>query len=161
MVHEAVKTDLKGLRAFVVDRAAESPQLPGVIYYAIEASHSAMCKFESKSSPGYLNVSTQIKTWVQDSPPVIQLRWMAERRERQQVRENEAKELLGIYTDPVVRPTQGSSANTPSKLHPRFKREAPPQGPHQIGFVEAPQSSKHHVFETAEVEERDEEMVDR
>lgn len=101
MVHEAVKTDLKGTRAFIVDQLAASPQLPGVSYYGIENTHSGMCKFESKNAPGYLNVSTQIKIWVADCPPRIQARWAAERKARRQVAENEARERLGIFLDEV------------------------------------------------------------
>jgi hypothetical protein len=153
MVHEAVKTDLKGLRAFIVDQATASPQLPGVRYYGIEASHSTMCKFESKSSPGYLNVSTQIRTWVLESPPVIQSRWVAERKARQQARENEARELLGIYAEPVARPSQGSSANTPGKSQSKAQEQAILRSQYQIGFVGAPSSSRYITLETAEVEE--------
>jgi hypothetical protein len=159
MVHEAVKTDLKGLRAFIVDQASASPHLPGVRYYGIEASHSTMCKFESKSSPGYLNVSTQIRTWVLESPPVIQSRWVAERKARQQVRENEARELLGIYAEPVTRPSQGSSANTPGKSQSKVQGQATARPQHPTSFVEAPSSSRYTVFEIAEAEEKDEELV--
>jgi hypothetical protein len=157
MVHEAVKTDLRGLRAFVVDQASASPQLPGVRYYGIEASHSTMCKFESKSSPGYLNISTQIRTWVLESPPVIQTRWIAERKARQQARENEARELLGIYAEPVGRQSQGSSANTPGKSHSRIQEQALLRSQYQSGFVEGPSSSRQTIFETTEVEEKDNE----
>ena len=97
MVHEAMKTDLKGTKTFVVDQASASPPLPGVRYYGIEATHSAMCKFESKNAPGYLTVSTAIKGWANDCTPKIQARWAAERKARRQVKENEAKELLGIF----------------------------------------------------------------
>jgi hypothetical protein len=161
MVHEAVKTDLKGLKAFVVDRDSASPLLPGVNYYGIEASHSTMCKFESRSSPGYLSVSTRLRKWVLESPPVIQSRWMAEKRARVQVRENEAKELLRIYEEPVARPTQGSSANTPGKSQSRIQGQGPPRVQHRAGLVEASQASRHNVLETAEVEEKDEEMVNQ
>jgi hypothetical protein len=161
MVHEAVKTDLKGLRAFIVDQASASPQLPGVRYYGIEASHSTMCKFESKSSPGYLNVSTQIRTWVLESPPVIQSRWVVERKARQQARENEARELLGIYTEPVARPSQGSSANTPGKSQSKAQEQATLRSQYQTGFVEAPSSLRYTTLETAEVEEKGEERTFR
>jgi len=156
MVHEAVKTDLKGSRAFIVDQASASPQLPGVRYYGIEASHSTMCKFESINSPGYLNISTQIRTWVLESPTVIYSRWMAERKARQQARENEARELLGIYAEPVTVPSQGSSANTPGKSQSKVQGHAI-MGP-QANFVEAPSLAGCTVFETAEVEE-DEALV--
>jgi hypothetical protein len=160
MVHEAVKTDLKGLRAFVVDRDSASPLLPNVRYYGIEASHSTMCKFESKSAPGYLNVSTTIKTWVTDCPPVIQSRWVAERRARQQAKENEAKELLGIFEEPGIRPSQGSSANTPGKSQSRLTGEGSAQARNKPGMVEAPGPSRSNVFQPTEVEEKDEEVVD-
>jgi hypothetical protein len=101
MVHEAVKTDLLGTRSFIVDKESAAPLLPGVNYYGIEATHSTMCKFESKNSPGYLNISMRIRNWVQECPPVIQSRWLSERRARQQVRENEARELLGLYDENV------------------------------------------------------------
>jgi hypothetical protein len=162
MVHEAVKTDLKGLRVFIVDQASASPQLPNVRYYGIEASHENVSKFESKDAPGYLNVSTTIKTWVADSPPVIQSRWVAERRARQQAKENEAKELLGIYDEPVTRASQGSSAaNTPGKSQSRSQGKSVAQGQNIQGMVEAPGASRANVFQPTEVEEKGEEMVDR
>lgn len=97
MAHEAVKTDLRGTRAFVVDQTSASLSLPGVRYYGIEATHSGMCKFESKNAPGYMNVSMAIKGWVNDCGPRIQGRWNAERKSRQLAKENEARELLGIF----------------------------------------------------------------
>lgn len=63
MVHEAVKSDLHGTKAFIVDKDSAAPLLPDVWYFGIEATHSGMCKFESKNSPGYLNVSTTLKSW--------------------------------------------------------------------------------------------------
>jgi hypothetical protein len=103
MIHEAVKTDILGTKSFIVDRESAALLLPGVNYYGIEATHSNMCKFESKSSPGYLNISTRIRTWVQDCPVIIQSRWVSERRERQRAREIEARELLGLYDEDVSR----------------------------------------------------------
>lgn len=79
------------------DQDSAGPLLPDVVYFGIEATHSNMCKFESKNSPGYLNVSTTIKTWVQECLPTIQARWDMERRTRRQIREAQAAELLDIY----------------------------------------------------------------
>ncbi|TAQ89882.1 hypothetical protein B7494_g1819 [Chlorociboria aeruginascens] len=111
MAHEAVKTDLRGTKAYVVDQASASPLLPDVQYFGIEATHSGMAKFESKNSPGYLNVSTTIKSWVVEAPQVIQARWDMERRLRRQIRESEARELLKNYS---VNPTEvpGGSTST-------------------------------------------------
>ena len=101
MVHEAVKTDLKGTKDFIVDQTSASPPLPGVRYYGIEATHSGMCKFESKNAPGYLNVSVQIKKWVQECMPKIQDRWRQEQAARMTAKQNEARELMGIFGEDV------------------------------------------------------------
>jgi hypothetical protein len=67
MVHEAVKTDLHGTRGFIVDKDSAAPLLPDVVYFGIEATHSGMCKFATKNSPGYLAVSTTVKSWYVNS----------------------------------------------------------------------------------------------
>ena len=84
MAHENHYTNLKGGRALVVDAKSASPQLPGVIYYGIEATHSGICKFEGPNAPGYLTISTAIREWVAESPDVIETRWSLEREEREQ-----------------------------------------------------------------------------
>lgn len=63
MAHEEMQTDLKGTNGFIVDQTSASPMLPDVTYFGIASTHSGMCKFESKNSPGYLNVSTTLKSW--------------------------------------------------------------------------------------------------
>jgi len=99
MVHEAMPTDIKasGSKAFVVDKDSAAPMLPDVLYFGIEATHSGMCKFDTKNSPGYMNVSTTLKSWVQECGPTIQARWENERRQRWQVRQALAAELLGAF----------------------------------------------------------------
>ncbi|KAK4218468.1 hypothetical protein QBC37DRAFT_369078 [Rhypophila decipiens] len=83
MVHENHMTDLKGVgKVLIVDSSSASPQLPGVTYYGIEASHSGICKFESENAPGYRNVSTAIREWVAGSPEVIEVRWEVEEDDR-------------------------------------------------------------------------------
>ncbi|KAK3689796.1 hypothetical protein B0T22DRAFT_179069 [Podospora appendiculata] len=82
MVHEGQTTDMKGTKVLVVDASSASPQLPGVTYYGIEATHSGMCKFESANAPGYRNVSTAIREWVANSPEVIEVRWDVEEDDR-------------------------------------------------------------------------------
>jgi hypothetical protein len=97
VVDEAVKTDLKGTKSFIVDQTSASAPLPDVQYFGIEASHSGMCKFESKNSPAYLNVSTMIRSWVQECPQIIQARWDMEGRRRGKMKEAQAAEFLDIY----------------------------------------------------------------
>jgi len=57
MVHESHATDLKGTKALIVDQGSAGPLLPDVTYFGIEATHSTMCKFDSKNSPGWTNIS--------------------------------------------------------------------------------------------------------
>ncbi|RDW74909.1 hypothetical protein BP6252_06051 [Coleophoma cylindrospora] len=97
MVHETVKTELKGTQSLVVDQISAGPMLPGVTYFGIEATHSGMCKFESRNSPGYLNISSTIKSWVVESPQLVNARFDIEKATRQQESETRAKELLGIF----------------------------------------------------------------
>lgn len=172
MVHEAVKTDLKGTRAFIVDQESASPLLRDVQYFGIEATHSDMCKFESKNSPGYLNVSTTIKSWVQECLPVIQSRQEEERIKRQRDKEAQAKELLGIYGHSVScdQPSCSANTDTPQPLTPQKSNETTPgtsyqqgltsqQANRQPGLIDTPRTRTTFEFEVAEVEERDTEMA--
>ena len=82
MTHENHMTDLRGTKALIVDANSASPQLPGVAYCAIEATHSEMCKFESENAPGYRTVAIAIRDWVVDAPDVIATRWRIEVEEK-------------------------------------------------------------------------------
>ncbi|PQE24937.1 and NB-ARC domain-containing protein [Rutstroemia sp. NJR-2017a WRK4] len=150
MVHESLKTDFKGTKAFVVDQASASPLLPDVSYFGVEATHSGMCKFESKRSPGYMNVSTKLKTWALECPPIIRARWKEEMRKRTEEREAHIRELRGDFGDPVQAPpmTHGMSQGSfPGARHPPARIEA------------ARPTRPLFDYEVSEVEERDTEMV--
>ncbi|KFA75868.1 hypothetical protein S40288_01931 [Stachybotrys chartarum IBT 40288] len=82
MVHENHKTDVKGTKIIVVDANSASPQLPGVTYYGVEATHTQLCRFASADAPGYRALSTDARQWVRDAPLVIQVRWAAEEQEQ-------------------------------------------------------------------------------
>jgi hypothetical protein len=71
MVHENLKTDLGGTKMLIVDQLSASPMLPYVTYFGIEATHSGMSKFDSKNSPGYINVTSTLRTWVQEGGFVL------------------------------------------------------------------------------------------
>lgn len=81
-------------RDFVVDANSAGPQLPGVTYYGIEATHSTMCKFGSEDAPGYSNVSGAIFQWVVEAPEFIQTRWRVEEEERTARAMNEVNEIV-------------------------------------------------------------------
>ncbi|KFZ13299.1 hypothetical protein V501_03760 [Pseudogymnoascus sp. VKM F-4519 (FW-2642)] len=172
MVHEAMRTDLKGTKIFVVDQASASPPLPGVRYYGIEGTHSSMCKFESKNAPGYLNVSTAIKGWANDCTPKIQARWAAERKARRQAKENEAKELLGIFvTDkddtlsaPVAQPRPQEASGTSNSTSAPTSHQAPATSQPRAALEAAPRQAAspfQYQYTTEEVEEREAELVER
>ncbi len=66
----------------VVDADSASPQLPGVTYYGIEATHSGMSRFGSVNAPGFRTVSDTIREWVGEAPQVIEVRWGIEEEDR-------------------------------------------------------------------------------
>ena len=80
-----------------MDANSASPQLPGVTYYGIEASHTQMCKFSSFNAPGYRAVSADIRQWVLDAPSIIDVRWKAEEQEKATRMRNEIHERLSPF----------------------------------------------------------------
>lgn len=96
-VHETHRTDVANSLVFVVDQVSASPQLPGVKYYGIEATHSEMCKFESKKAPGYLNVSTTLRRWTNSCDQIIHSRMVVDKLTQEQQRIVAGYESLGIY----------------------------------------------------------------
>lgn len=172
MVHEAMKTDMGSTKAFVVDQESASPLLPNVSYYGIEATHSGMCKFETKNSPGFTNVSAMLKTWVTDSPSLIRSRHEFEVEARKRTRENQMRELMGSIPTANVRPLTLSNPIliadnpqpkvpdvAPTQLVQTKSRLEPSEGTfHKPGLIqETPKSNSRFVFE---VEEMEPEMAD-
>ncbi|KAF5983552.1 SERAC1 [Fusarium coicis] len=104
MVRENQKTDIKGHKFFIVDANSAGPQLPGVTYYGIEASHSNMCKFEGTNSPGFRNIAITILQWIQRAPSATQERWLAEEDERRARAMARAKEIMSPYTSQTQTP---------------------------------------------------------
>ncbi|CAI4214639.1 unnamed protein product [Parascedosporium putredinis] len=129
MVRENKKTDLKYTVDYVVDNKSAGPQLPGVTYYSIEATHSTMCKFETAESPGYSNVSSAIRDWIQEAPDSIQMRWTLEEEERNARAMNAFNQMakqLGspLPAHPVASPSPAVSP-APLTIHPyQFKPNA-------------------------------------
>ncbi len=65
----------------IVDANSAGPQLNGVTYYGIEATHSQMCKFAGPNAPGFRTLSTDVREWVLEAPAVIEARWKIEDKE--------------------------------------------------------------------------------
>ncbi|VUC25854.1 unnamed protein product [Clonostachys rosea] len=94
MVHENHKTDIKTTKQMIVDSESACPQLPGVVYYGIEATHGGMCKFDNVNAPGFRNISTAIRDWVQEASPVVSQRWIGEHESRRNTARNEIDERM-------------------------------------------------------------------
>lgn len=97
MVHESHATDIKGSKVMIVDQLSAGPLLPDVQYFGIEATHSGMCKYESKSAPGYTNVAVTLRSWVIDCPRVVESYWNLEVAQRTAKNEAQAMSLLNQY----------------------------------------------------------------
>lgn len=108
-------------RNIIVDANSASPQLPGVTYYGVEATHSQLCKFTSPSSPGFRALSTDIRQWALDAPAIISRRWDAELRDRSLRVQNELSErCMPAYM-------AHDMASSPKPV-PRFASPAPETG---------------------------------
>ncbi|KAJ1325828.1 protein SERAC1 [Microdochium nivale] len=99
MAHECHMTDLKATRALIVDPSSAGPQLPGVLYFGIEATHSNMCKFDSIGAPGYRTMMTAIRDWVLAAPTVISTRWRVEDEDRFARAQHEIAERMQSWSN--------------------------------------------------------------
>ncbi|KAI1377925.1 hypothetical protein F4677DRAFT_443844 [Hypoxylon crocopeplum] len=161
MAHENHKTDLKGTKMLIVGANSASPQLPGVTYYAIEATHSGMCKFESRNAPGYRTVATAIRDWVVDAPDVITTRWRIEDDEKLARAKHEIEERMKPWIDSqrLQQAGQGSvpqqhnettlpSTQDPSKIdhqsRPLLTGPATPNQPPEEEYFPSQQSKSDH-----------------
>ncbi|KAI1347054.1 hypothetical protein F5Y01DRAFT_256713 [Xylaria sp. FL0043] len=152
MAHENHKTDLKGTKALVVDANSAGPQLPGVTYYAIEATHSGMCKFDSKSAPGYRTISSAIREWVLDAPDVIRTRWRVEEDEKLARAKHEIEERMKPWIQSQrLQASQGT--NTPQQNN---ETTLPPS--QEKSKLQHPSRNLLPEPETPIVSEEDEEM---
>ena len=86
----------------VVDANSASPQLPGVTYYGVEATHAQMCKFSSSNAPGYRALSTDIRQWVMDAPALIDVRWQVEEQERATRMRHEIHERMSPFVSQLM-----------------------------------------------------------
>ncbi|CAG9941268.1 unnamed protein product [Clonostachys rosea f. rosea IK726] len=117
MVHENHKTDIKGTKIIVVDADSASPQLPGVTYYGVEATHSQLCKFASPSAPGFRALSTDIREWIIEAPAVIHGRWKAEEEDANRRMRNEIQE----HIFPLVTETDAHREDVPTAALPQYQ----------------------------------------
>ncbi|CRK16433.1 hypothetical protein BN1708_011771 [Verticillium longisporum] len=145
MAHENHKTDFTITKRLVVDSASANPELPGVQYFGIEATHSNMCKFSSSTSHGYRIVTSAIREWVIQGPSVIERRRDVERNESRQRAIEDATERLG----PAAAGFPGF--NTPMTSSGHFEGpSAPPRTTPSLStpFLQHAQSTRSSLFIT-------------
>ncbi|KAI8945547.1 hypothetical protein F4801DRAFT_568034 [Xylaria longipes] len=152
MAHENHKTDLKGTKMLVVDATSAGPQLPGVTYYAIEATHSGMCKFDSRNAPGYRTIATAIREWAVDATDVIRTRWRVEEDEKLARAKHEIEERMKPWIQ-SQRFQADQGANTPQQNN---ETTLPPS--HEQSEVQMPSRLLLHEAETPILPEDDEEL---
>ncbi|KAL9047125.1 MAG: hypothetical protein Q9214_000216 [Letrouitia sp. 1 TL-2023] len=91
---EQEKTNLGYSRDYIVDESSAAPILDNTERSGIAASHSEMCKFSCKSSPGYTVVVAALRRYERDAPARIEKRWREVIQRLQKTREEEAQELI-------------------------------------------------------------------
>ena len=69
---EQERTDLKYTKDYIVDETSAAPLLDDTERSSIAANHRNMCKFESKSSPGFTVVVEALRRYGRDAPRVIE-----------------------------------------------------------------------------------------
>ncbi|KAK8125808.1 uncharacterized protein PG998_001567 [Apiospora kogelbergensis] len=137
MAHENHKTDLKGTKMLVVDAQSASPQLPGVTYFAIEATHSGMCKFDSRNAPGYRTVAITIKEWAEEAPDVVSTRWRVEEDEKFARAQHEIEERMKPWLK-SQRAVQQSGQGSTQELDNLNKSISELKSPSMIDAIDRP-----------------------
>ncbi|KAI9799148.1 MAG: hypothetical protein M1833_004188 [Piccolia ochrophora] len=156
LFHEALPTDMGVTREFIVDQTSAGPIMPGPAYAGIEATHSDMCKFESKNSPGYTAVSSTLKRFSQEASKPIAARWSEEYHLRDRRNRFKASELLGFAG-------VESRLDTPNAQQDNLS-QGPSTGaspsPGRSKALPAPGSESRFDFSVVQVDENDKEMVE-
>ena len=74
--------------------------LDGVEYAGIGATHSNMCKFDSKNSPGYDLVAEALQRYAsKEAVATIKTRWQEDKKTLQEFRLAEAREAVSSYCE--------------------------------------------------------------
>ncbi|GAB1317905.1 Nephrocystin [Madurella fahalii] len=96
---EELATRFNGRSAFLVDHKSAAPKLDNTEAAGIHATHSAMCKFGSRTSSDYRTVIAALATYCEKAPKIISRRWRQAEDALKQLRIGEAEEIGGIGFD--------------------------------------------------------------
>lgn len=69
---EQLRTTLPYSKAYIVDETSAAPIIDGTERCGIAADHRGMCKFESKSSPGFRTVIAALRRYCREAPESVQ-----------------------------------------------------------------------------------------
>ncbi|KAK0648078.1 ribonuclease-like protein p/mrp subunit [Cercophora newfieldiana] len=90
---EQHKTDLKTTYDYVVDQASAAPILDNTDRAGLPYDHRDICRFASRTAPGYRIVIAALRRYALHSPSIIAQRWVDEEAMMQSLRMTEAREL--------------------------------------------------------------------
>ncbi|KAK4446131.1 ribonuclease-like protein p/mrp subunit [Podospora aff. communis PSN243] len=90
---EQNKTDLVTTYDYVVDQASAAPVLDNTDRAGLPYDHRSICRFTSRTAPGYRIVIAALRRYARESPGVVSQRWSDEESIMLSLRMAEAREL--------------------------------------------------------------------
>ena len=114
---EQERTALPHTRAYIVNESSAAPILDGTERSGIAADHRGMCKFGSRSSPGFRLVAAVLQRYRQAAPETIKARLARASVMLNDLRWHEATELVGTV------PSDRRQAATSSLAQGEYMRE--------------------------------------
>ncbi|KAH0542388.1 hypothetical protein FGG08_003233 [Glutinoglossum americanum] len=99
--HETLKMRIGIMEKYVVDEPSAAPIVDGAEYAGIEASHTDMCKFDSKNTPGYFLVAEAIQRYAnKDALAQVRTRWLDDKKWLQAARIAQVNEMVRSACEP-------------------------------------------------------------
>ena len=120
---EQERTALPHTRTYIVDQSSAAPILDGTERSGIAADHRGMCKFESRTSPGFRTVVATLQRYRQDAPETIRARSARASVMLNDQRWHEATELVGTVPSDRHQGTTISSAQGEHRREPARQLE--------------------------------------
>lgn len=117
---EQIRTTFGQTSVFLVDRTSAAPSWDDVDQCGINATHSEMVKFKSRTSPGYRIVLAALEQYIKLAPNTTAKRWEQDSKIIQKEREHEVEILLPtslpcLKGQSQAPPTTAAPAESPSR----------------------------------------------
>jgi hypothetical protein len=91
---EEIETELRSMRAYVVDEHSAAPAWENVERAGISANHSYMCKFTGPHEAGYKLILSACKRYMRRATNVVRTRWIEDQNLLKNEQIQEAAELV-------------------------------------------------------------------